>query len=57
MLYFVRKKVINVFIFRMDGKNYKVTEELHFQFNKKRYILNDFKIEEVKSLTGGENNE
>jgi len=57
MLYFVRKKVINVYVYRMDGKNYRITEEMHYQFNKKHYILKKFKMERLESLKGGEEND
>ena len=57
MLYFVRKKVISVYVYRCDGKNYRVTEEVQFNFQKKQYVLKSLKLEEIKSLKGGEQNE
>jgi len=54
MLYFVRKEITNVYVYQIDGKNYRVLEKLEFNFQKKKYILKKFKLEEIKSLKGGE---
>ena len=57
MLYFIERRVENVYVLKEDGKFIRVVENLKFDFSEKVYKLTNLTFEELGQLKGGEQND
>ncbi|MFW6173695.1 MAG: hypothetical protein ACOC5T_08120 [Elusimicrobiota bacterium] len=56
MLYFIERRVENTFVYKKNGKYFRVEETLKFDFSENVYKLTDLTFEELGQLKGGEKN-
>ena len=57
MLYFIERRVENVYVLKEDGKFIRVVENLKFDFSEKVYKLTGLTFEKMGQLKGGEQND
>lgn len=54
MLYLLKRKVEQIFVYEKDGKFFNVKETMEYNFDENKYRLVDFQFEEKPQLEGGD---